>query len=77
MVTLNLSLDNVRNCEETTIFVKECKINIKCKKKGALNLAYEKGLLFQKFKESDKFKEMRNKNGVSSTRKSVRKVSIT
>ena len=50
MVTLNLSLDNVRNCEETTIFVKECKINIKCKKKGVLNLAYEKGLLFQKFK---------------------------
>ena len=74
MVRLNLTLDNVSICEETTIFVKERKINIKCKKKGVLNLAYKRGLLFQKSKECDKVKEMDNKNGVSKTHKSVRKV---
>ena len=74
MVRLNLTLDNVSKCEETTIFVKERKINIKCKKKGVLNLAYKRGLLFQKSKECDKVKEMDNKNGVSKTHKSVRKV---
>ena len=30
---------------------------ITCKKKGILNLAYKQGLLFEKSKESDKFKE--------------------
>ena len=34
MVRLNLSLDDVRNCKETTTFVKECKKIIECKKKG-------------------------------------------
>ena len=42
MVRLNLSLDNVRNCEETTMFGKECK------NKGILNLANKQGLLFKK-----------------------------
>ena len=31
---------------------------MKCKNKGILNLAYKQGLLFIKFKECDKFKEM-------------------
>ena len=34
MVRLNLSLDDVRNCEETTKFVKECEKIIEWKKKG-------------------------------------------
>ena len=38
MVRLNLSLDNVRNCEETTKFMKQCKKNIKYEKKRILNL---------------------------------------
>ena len=33
MVRLNSSSDNVRNCEETTTFVKDCEKIIKCKKK--------------------------------------------
>ena len=45
---LNLSSDNVRNCEEITMFVKECGKIIKCKKKGTLNLADKQGLLFEK-----------------------------
>ena len=28
MIRLNLNLDNVRNCEETTMFVKKCKKNV-------------------------------------------------
>ena len=53
----NISSDNVRNCEEITMFVKECGKIIKCKKKGTLNLADKQGL-FEKWKEPDKFKEM-------------------
>ena len=45
---LNLSSDNVRNCEEITMFVKECGKIIKCKKKGTINLADKQGLLFEK-----------------------------
>ena len=45
MVRLNLSLDNVRNCEETTTFMKKYKKMIKCKNKGILNLACKQGLL--------------------------------
>ena len=74
MVRLNLSSDNVRNCEETTMFLKESEKIIKCKEKGIFNLAYKQGLLFEKSKEPDKFKEMHKKNGASKTRKSVRKV---
>ena len=47
--------------------------NIECKKKGILNLAYKQGLLFEKSKELDKFKEMYKKNGASRTWRSVRK----
>ena len=36
-----------------------------------------KDLLFEKSKESEKFKEMYKKNGVSKTSKSIRKVSKT
>ena len=61
MVRLNLSSDNVRNCKETTTFVKECEKIIECKKKGILNLTYKQGLLFEKSKEPDKFKEMYKK----------------
>ena len=52
MMILNLSSDNIRNCEETNIFLKESKETIKCKKKGILNLAYKQRLLFQKSTES-------------------------
>ena len=45
---LNLSSDNVRNCAEITMFVKECGKIIKCKKKGTINLADKQGLLFEK-----------------------------
>ena len=58
MVRLSLSSDDVRNCKETTTFVKECKKIIECKKKGILNLTYKQGLLFEKSKEPHKFKEM-------------------
>ena len=34
MVRLNLSLENVRYSEETTIFIEESKKIMKCKKKG-------------------------------------------
>ena len=44
MVRLNLSLDDVGNCEETTPFVK----------KGVLNLPYIQGVLFEKSKQPDK-----------------------
>ena len=33
IVRLNLSLNNVRNCEETITFIKECEKTIKCEKK--------------------------------------------
>ena len=71
MVGLNLSSDNVRNCEETTMFEKVCK------KKGILNLAYKQGHLFEKSKEFDKFKEIYKKNDASKIHKKVRKVSKT
>ena len=77
MVRLNLSSDNVRSCEETTTFVKELKKIINCYKKGNSNLVYKQGLLFEKYKESDKFTEMYMDNGVSKTSKSVRKQSKT
>ena len=47
------------------------------KKRGILILSYKQRLLFEKSKESDKFKEMYKKNGVSKTRKCTRKVSKT
>ena len=47
MVRLNLISDNIRNCEETTTFVKEFEKIIKSKKKGILNLAYKQGFLFK------------------------------
>ena len=58
MVRLNLSLDNVRNCEDTTMFAKEFEKIINHKKKGILSLAYKQILLFKKLKEPDKFNEM-------------------
>ena len=61
MVRLNLSSDDVRNCKETTTFVKECEKIIECKKKGILNLAYKQGHLFKKSKEPDKSKKMYKK----------------
>ena len=56
---------------------KNAKKTIICKNKGILNLTYKQGLLFKKSKESDKFKEMYKKSGLTKTRKSVRKVSKT
>ena len=46
MVRLDLSLDDVRNCGETTAFVK----------KGVFNFAYTKKNLFEKSKEPGKFR---------------------
>ena len=57
------------------MFIKECEKNVKCKKKEILNLAYKEGLLLEKSKDSDKFKDMYKKNGGSKISKSVRKVS--
>ena len=45
--------------------VKKYEKTIKCKKKGILNLACKQGLLFEKFKKSDKFKEMLSEIRVS------------
>ena len=53
---------------------KACKKNIKCKKKGILNLAYKQGFLLEKSKESDKFKEMYKENAINKFHKNVRKV---
>ena len=64
----------MRNCEETTTFVKEYEKFMKFKKKGILSLAFEEGLLSKIFKEFDKFQEINQENGVSKTCKSVRKV---
>ena len=40
MVTLNFSLDNVRNFKETTRLVKKCEKISECKKKEILNFVY-------------------------------------
>ena len=58
MVRLNLSLDNVRNCEGTIMFVKECEKSLNARRNefSIWNLNqdfYLKGLF-----ESYKFKEM-------------------
>ena len=45
MVRLNLSLDDIGNCEETTAFIK----------KRVLNLAYIHGHSLQKSKDQGKF----------------------
>ena len=55
---LNLSSDGVRNCKETTMFVKEREKIIECKKKEILNLECKKGLLFEKSEKLDKVREM-------------------
>ena len=47
MARLNLSLDDVGNCEETTGFILKNQI---------LNLAYTQGLSFEKSKQPDKFR---------------------
>ena len=54
---------------------KNSKKKIKCKKKEIVNLTYKQGLLFEKSKESDQGKV--KKNGVSKTRRSVKKVTKT
>ena len=51
MVRLNLSSDDIKNCKETTTFVKECKKNSEYKKKEILNWAQKQGLSFEKSKE--------------------------
>ena len=50
--------DNVRNCEDATLAVKEFDNIVKYKKKGTLNLAYKQGLLFKKFKEAEMLKDI-------------------
>ena len=51
ILRLNLSLNNTRNCEEITTFLKVFKKIVNCKKKGILNLAYKQELLFKKSKK--------------------------
>ena len=41
MVRLNLTLDNVRNCDGSITVVNEYEKIVKCKKKGILQLAYK------------------------------------
>ena len=60
-------MDSVRNCAETTTLVKEFEKNIISKE----------GFSFEKFKETDRFKEMYKKNDVSKTHKNIGKVSKT
>ena len=57
--------------------MKECEKNVKCKKKRILKFSYKHGLLLEKFKDSNKFKEMYKENGESKTRKSIIKISKT
>ena len=57
---LNLSLDDVENCEQTTAFVK----------KGVLNLAYIQGLSFENFKELDKFRASKTRKSARKASKS-------
>ena len=47
---------------------------IKRKKKGVLNLTDKQRLLFETFKEPDKFKEIIKETGVSKSSKNVRKI---
>ena len=54
MVKLNLSLDDVGNCEETNAFIK----------KGVLNLAYIQGLSFEKSKQPDKLTASKTRKSV-------------
>ena len=54
MVRLNLSLDDVGNCEETTPFVE----------KGVLNLPYIQGVLFEKSNKPDKFTTSKTRRSV-------------
>ena len=54
IVRLNINLDDVGNCEETTVFVK----------KGVLNLAYIQGLSFEISKETDKFRASKTRKSV-------------
>ena len=62
---LNLRSENVKNCEDAIPVVKKFDNIIKCKKKGIRNLTYKQGLLFKKFKELDRFKEMLKNIGIS------------
>ena len=54
MVRLNLSLDDVEKCEETTTFIKI----------GVINLAYIQGLSFEKPKQPDKFTASKTRRSV-------------
>ena len=62
---LNQSLENARNYEEAIPVVKEYETIIRPKKKGILNVVYRQGLLFKRFKESNKFLEMLQEIDVS------------
>ena len=75
MERLNLSSDNVRTCEETNMFVKECKNIVKCQKKGILNLAYKQRFVFEKLKRD--VKRCIKKCSKQNLQKSVKKVSKT
>ena len=57
-VDLNLSSDNVRNCEEEIPLVKEYETTILWSIRRKESSVWRIGLLFKNFKESDKFKKM-------------------
>ena len=57
MVRLNLSSNNVRNCEKITRFVKECEKIIECKEKGILNLAFKQDFYLKNRKNPTSLKK--------------------
>ena len=54
MVRLNLSSDDVRNCKETTTFVKKRNLSLACKQE----------LSIEKSKKLDKFRESKTRRSV-------------
>ena len=52
---------DIKNCKETTTFVKECEKNLECKKNEILNMGYKQELLLEKSKEPEKFNEINKK----------------
>lgn len=62
---LALRADNVSNYEEVIPIVKEHETVIRLKKKSILNVASRQDIIFERFKESEKFVEMVKELGVS------------
>ena len=61
MMRLNLNLDEVRNCKETTTFVKKCKKILNVRRKESSTWLINKKFYLKNPKSFDKFKEMYKK----------------